>query len=200
MIRKRPTIVHGTTKRIQTGCGKLYITLNRDDDGHPIEVFIRLGKAGGCASSQTESLGRLISIMLKHSIGIEEVVKQLSGIGCHQPMFIGEGKKTLSCADAVAQALVKILGLDPVPEKIVDLGEGATPLPIPLSPIRKRAIKEEEKSLAVEEVEVTPQIDYYKLYQEVSVVTGAGACPDCGASLAMEDGCAKCYSCGFSKC
>ena len=173
MIRKRPIIVHGITKRIQTGCGKLYVTLNRDDDGHPIEVFVRLGKAGGCASSQTESLGRLISIMLKHSIGLEEVIKQLSGIGCHQPAFVGEGKKTLSCADAVSQALVKMMGIEPTKE-----------------------VKPKEEAV----FDPVPKLDFDKLYRGVSVVTGAGACPDCGAPLAREEGCDKCYSCGFTRC
>ena len=109
MTKNRPTVVHGSTKRIQTGCGKLYVTLNRDDEENPIEVFIKLGKAGGCAASQTEALGRLISILLKHGVDISEVTRSLSGIGCHQPTFIGEGKRVLSCADAVAQALTKIL-------------------------------------------------------------------------------------------
>ena len=179
MIRKRPTIAHGATKRIQTGCGKLYVTLNRDEDDKPIEVFVRLGKAGGCASSQTEALGRLISIMLKHSIGIEEVVKQLSGIGCHQPAFVGEGRKTLSCADAVSQALVKIMGMVSSKEE-------------------KLVVQETSKPVVVEGT--VPKIDFDKLYKEVSVITGAWPCPDCGSSLTMEEGCAKCHSCGWTKC
>lgn len=27
-----------------------------------------------------------------------------------------------------------------------------------------------------------------------------GACPECGASLAMEEGCRKCHSCGYAAC
>lgn len=108
MTKNRPIVVHGATKRLQTGCGKLYVTLNKDEEGNPIEVFVKLGKAGGCAASQTEALGRLISILLKHGMDISEVIKSLSGIGCHQPTFVGEGKRVLSCADAVAQALTKL--------------------------------------------------------------------------------------------
>jgi ribonucleoside-diphosphate reductase alpha chain len=27
-----------------------------------------------------------------------------------------------------------------------------------------------------------------------------GTCPDCGSSLEMAEGCAKCHVCGFSEC
>lgn len=29
---------------------------------------------------------------------------------------------------------------------------------------------------------------------------GIGACPDCGAPIAIEEGCKKCHSCGYSAC
>ncbi|MEK7595510.1 MAG: adenosylcobalamin-dependent ribonucleoside-diphosphate reductase [Patescibacteria group bacterium] len=37
--------------------------------------------------------------------------------------------------------------------------------------------------------------------KEISVFSHADMCPDCGNStLVLEEGCAKCYTCGFSKC
>jgi len=29
---------------------------------------------------------------------------------------------------------------------------------------------------------------------------GMGACPECGSSIVIEEGCKKCHSCGYSAC
>ena len=60
----RPQLLTGETQRMDTGCGKLFVIMNDDEYG-PREVFANMGKAGGCASSNTEALGRLISLALK---------------------------------------------------------------------------------------------------------------------------------------
>ena len=102
--RERPTEVHGITRAMNTGCGKLYITVNRDDRG-PFEVFGNMGKAGGCASSQTEALARLVSLCFRTGISVEHIIKQLKGISCHLPSWEPGGGRILSCADAFAQAM-----------------------------------------------------------------------------------------------
>ena len=89
---------------MKTGCGKLYVTINEDENGRPFEVFTNIGKAGGCASSQAEAIGRLISLALRSNIEAEEIVQQLKGISCHQPSWYEEGR-LLSCSDAIAKAL-----------------------------------------------------------------------------------------------
>ena len=88
---------------MDTGCGKLFVTMNDDEYG-PREVFANMGKAGGCASSNTEALGRLISLALKKGASAQEIVKQLKGIRCHVPYGMGPNA-TLSCADAIGKAL-----------------------------------------------------------------------------------------------
>jgi len=70
--RKRPDIIKGTTRAMKTGCGTLYVTVNEDEEGLPFEVFNHIGKAGGCASSQSEAIGRLVSLSLRSNIAPEE--------------------------------------------------------------------------------------------------------------------------------
>ena len=99
----RPQLLSGETQRMDTGCGKLFVIMNDDEYG-PREVFANMGKAGGCASSNTEALGRLISLALKKGASAGEIVEQLKGIRCHVPYGIG-ANATLSCADAIGKAL-----------------------------------------------------------------------------------------------
>ncbi len=106
--RPRPEVVRGETRVMTTGCGKLYVTINFDDRG-PFEVFGNMGKAGGCAASQTEALARMISLALRSGIPPEHIIKQLKGISCHMPAWEPGGGKILSCADAFAKALERCL-------------------------------------------------------------------------------------------
>ena len=99
----RPQLLTGETQRMETGCGKLFVIMNDDEYGAR-EVFANMGKAGGCASSNTEALGRLISLALKKGASPQEVVEQLKGIRCHVPYGIGPNA-TLSCADAIGKAI-----------------------------------------------------------------------------------------------
>ena len=102
--RERPGEVRGVTRAMTTGCGRLYITINFDEKG-VFEVFGNMGKAGGCASSQTEALARLISLAFRSGLKPEHIIKQLKGISCHMPAWEQGGGKVLSCADAFAQAI-----------------------------------------------------------------------------------------------
>jgi len=102
---KRSKVAQGETTRVETGCGHLYITINRDNE-KIIEVFATLGKAGGCAKAQGEALTRSITLGLKYGIPPEEFVKQLDNIRCPSPA-LDNGEQIQSCADAIAKVLKK---------------------------------------------------------------------------------------------
>ena len=102
--KPRPTIVRGTTSKVGTGCGSLYVTINEDEAGHPFEVFMQMGKAGGCAASQLEAIGRLVSLAFRSGVEVKSIVDQLRGIRCPSPSW-EKGGRIFSCSDAIARAV-----------------------------------------------------------------------------------------------
>ena len=101
--RMRPDSTHGSTFKVGTGCGSLYVTVNNDENGI-CEVFSHLGKSGGCAASQAEAVSRMVSLALRSGIETKEIIKQLKGIQCPNSIWF-KGHKILSCPDGIAQAL-----------------------------------------------------------------------------------------------
>ena len=170
--RPRPDTLIGVTKEIKTSCGKLYVTINRDEKGI-FEVFNQMGKAGGCAASQSEAIGRLASLALRSGVQPGMIVKQLKGISCHLPSWGGNGGgKILSCADAVSKAI----------EWYLENFEAMFPgFPKPAAEAARPETKKASHPAWEEEI-------------------ARGACPDCGSQVERQEGCLKCRSCGFSEC
>jgi len=105
----RPYSTQGVTRRLDTGCGKLYLTANFDEDGNIIETFITTGSDGGCLIF-TEATSRLISLAIRGGIPVEEIVGQLNSTHpCPSYMMAhATGRKTSkgkSCASAIANVL-----------------------------------------------------------------------------------------------
>jgi ribonucleoside-diphosphate reductase alpha chain len=176
--RKRPTMTHGVTQKIPTGCGNLYITINEDEEGI-CEVFSTMGKSGGCASSQSEAVSRMVSLALRSGVSIDSIIRQVKGIRCPSPGWGEMGRQILSCPDAIGLAL----------ERYNKDNRGALK-------------RQEEASAAVEEV--TPTVAYVSSDCAKSENTNhlglCPECPDCGGLLEFGEGCAVCRGCGFSKC
>jgi ribonucleoside-diphosphate reductase alpha chain len=110
--RPRNDITWGSTRKMTTGCGSLYVTINEDEHGL-FEVFAAMGKGGGCAASQTEAVSRLISLALRSGIDREQIIKQIKGVRCPNQAW-EKGGRIYSCADAIAKALERHSGIDHV--------------------------------------------------------------------------------------
>lgn len=173
--RPRPPVTYGQTQRINTGCGKLYVTVNEDEQGL-FEVFAQMGKSGGCAASNAQAIGRLISLAFRSGVSPEAVTRQLRGIRCPSPAW-DDGETVLSCADAVAIVIERYLR-----QKEDNASEQAGLLKLPHAPEPP-----------------APKIALSKSADEVNPHQ-LGACPECGGHLVFESGCATCPYCGWSKC
>lgn len=123
---ERPEVVHGSTWCIPTGCGKLYVVVNRLE-GRIFEVFLKGGKAGGCMTAQTEAIGKFISEQARYGLPIDDdFVKKFKGTSCQEKPKEG---KAQSCADAMARVIEKDIALykesQPIQIKLVDEKEKA---------------------------------------------------------------------------
>lgn len=112
-ILPRPRSAHGMTHRLDTGCGKLYLTVNyQPDSGEILETFITTGSDGGCLV-YTEATSRLISLAIRGGISVEEITEQLKGTHSCPSYMLAKGKgRNLSpgksCASAIAFKVAKI--------------------------------------------------------------------------------------------
>ena len=97
----RPRELVGRTFLAQSGCCRLYITVNTMD-GKPMEVFIRTVGAGCEASSN--ALGRSISTGLQNGVPYEKFVKQFAKVNCVSAIK-NKNSEGFSCADVVGKCI-----------------------------------------------------------------------------------------------
>ncbi|UCH10144.1 MAG: adenosylcobalamin-dependent ribonucleoside-diphosphate reductase [Fidelibacterota bacterium] len=176
--RSRPAITRGVTRRVRTGEGNLYITINEDERGL-CEVFTTIGKAGGVASTQAEAISRLISLALRSGVDAREIVKQLKGISGPSPTW-ENGRLILSTPDAIGQALDDYLDQRPMHQwEIVDHDASLPEIPSTASS--------------------TLQKDNGRNFEE-GTSKNMTTCPRCGGTVIHESGCVTCHGCGYSRC
>lgn len=171
--RRRPEVIIGTTTKVSTGCGNLYVTINVDEDGKPFELFTQMGKAGGCAASQLEATGRLVSLAFRAGVEVKSIIEQLRNIRCPSPSW-EKGQRIFSCADAIARVIERRL----------------------VNPQAAAMVSPEAMVIPMKHSH-DDQLQASDLNEQVNIV---GVCPDCGGALRHEEGCVKCHACGYSKC
>ena len=96
--------LEGATYVRTTACGKLYITINTNDKGELVEVFIDPSKSGGCLAN-VEVIGRLCSSMLRAGVAVEAVIDSAKGVKCSSCARSKKKVDGLSCGDIVAKAI-----------------------------------------------------------------------------------------------
>jgi ribonucleoside-diphosphate reductase alpha chain len=186
--RSRPELLRGTTRRVETPLGTLYVNITEDDKGQPFEVFMSLGKAGGALMADVEALGRLISLALRSGIPMREVWRQLRGISSDRVIGLGPNK-VLSVPDAVGIAIERwMVEKQGIQQELLPGAAAAPSVAAPdVAPVvaGSRAAQGSEGE----------QIVFGGLQETLS-----GACPDCGSQLEYAEGCVKCHVCGYSEC
>jgi ribonucleoside-diphosphate reductase alpha chain len=205
----RPVMLNGVTYKSDSPSGKMYITINQDEKENPFEVFINIGKSGSDLMALADALGRMISFVLRiHSPvpsreRVREIVSELAGIGGARSIGFGENR-VRSLPDAISKTLAKHYRFR-VNGKVEDKLAGAPPeksngINHGLTNGHLSNGKLEAKNLD------NPPLNQLQLPDAgISAIANTTSlfdiCPECGSgTLAYEEGCKKCYACGYSEC
>ena len=188
-VRPRPDSLSGVTQRIETGYGKVYVTINEDEDGRPFELFANIGHSGGFTNSFTEAVAKVVSTALRSGVNPQEVVDELQGTRSPKVAW-DRGSRIQSIPDALGTALQRHIdgevdGTYPQQQQLdesiemdekVDLGE---------------TTDDEEASGSNETGAV-----------EEAIARGeTPECPECGSlNIYFSEGCKTCEGCGWSEC
>ena len=187
--KPRPRILRGYTYSINTPLGKAFVTINENGGNQPFEVFINTAKAGSDTAAVSEAIGRLISYILRISSQVsprdrlKEVWRQLSGIGGGRSLGFGPNR-VRSLPDGVAQLLAEYF--ESTEDQASEPGEaaqGGNGFHLLSESARTAQAGDEIPSAAQQPLRF------------------GDLCPECGqAAVVNEEGCRKCYACGFSEC
>ncbi|MCL5970184.1 MAG: ribonucleoside-diphosphate reductase, adenosylcobalamin-dependent, partial [Patescibacteria group bacterium] len=209
-VAHRPLELHGVTYMTETPVGRTYITINHDETNEPFEVFVTIGKSGSDVAAMADALGRMISLNLRLNDSLSKrermrhVISQLAGIGGARSVGFGKDK-VRSLPDAVAKVLAKHFDFvvnGKVEDKNPNTNGEAKQKQEALKNLE--ALKETVNSSKNGESKIVKPSEVISFSQLSLSETSTGLfdiCPDCGSgSLAYEEGCRKCYSCGYSEC
>lgn len=176
--KPRPRYLNGFTYQIGTPLGKAFVTINENGEHQPFEVFINSAKAGSDTAAVSEAIGRLISYVLRLTSPVEpskrmqDVISQMNGIGGGRPLGFGPNR-VRSLPDGLAQILTDYI--QSREERLSGISTNEQP-------------KNGDK----------PWVEVPATQQMMQI---GDLCPECGqAAFVNEEGCRKCYACGYSEC
>lgn len=201
--KPRPRSLRGYTYNISTPLGKAFITINENGGEQPFEIFINTSKAGSDTAAVSEAIGRLISYILRLASPVEprerlkEVWRQLSGIGGGRSLGFGPNR-VRSLPDGVSQVLAEYLeATDPSQLSSGHVEENHQASQLSVEPHLGAGYNGAEHNggngfNARSEAAHAAEQHSHKI---------GDLCPECGqAAVVNEEGCRKCYACGFSEC
>lgn len=206
-VMPRPPMVEGVTYQTKTPVGEAFITINHNEKKEPFEVFITIGKSGSDIAAMAEALGRMISLNLRLHNGansrerIRQIIAQLSGIGGARSIGFGK-ERVRSLPDALSKVLAKHYHFS-VNGHVSDA--------VTTSQTNGNGVHTTNQSEQAAEAQSESDSSEMIMMQQLSLGGDAQSampstslfdlCPECGTgSFAYEEGCKKCYACGYSEC
>jgi ribonucleoside-diphosphate reductase alpha chain len=205
--KARPRFLTGFTYSVETPLGKAFVTVNENGGNQPFEVFINTAKAGSDTAAVSEAIGRLLSYVLRLTSAIEpsqrlrEAIRQLSGIGGGRSLGFGP-KRVRSLPDGVAQVLEEYLRQRE--ERMAEKAARAASAPTTTLPESGNGHQHEGVTITIASPSpVSEQAAGLPIQATAQprLLQIGDLCPECGqAAVINEEGCRKCYSCGYSEC
>ncbi|HSG42161.1 MAG TPA: LAGLIDADG family homing endonuclease [Anaerolineales bacterium] len=173
--KPRPRALHGKTLSVDTPVGKAFVTINENGGEQPFEAFINTAKAGSETAAVSEAIGRLISYILRITSPVKQTDRMREIV--RQLLGIGGGRS---------------LGMGP--NRVRSLPDG-------IGQVLDMYLREKAGALPVMEEKSNGgghTIEEEVMKQKMRI---GDLCPECGqAAVVNEEGCRKCYSCGYSEC
>jgi ribonucleoside-diphosphate reductase alpha chain len=172
--KSRPKALPGKTYNIETPVGKAFITINENGGTQPFEVFINTAKAGSEIAAVSEAIGRLISYILRMASPVAPLDRMREIIV--QLIGIGGGRS---------------LGFGP--NRVRSLPDGIGQILDQYS--------NEKNGVDTNEIRSNGNGHAHEEQPAAHKIRIGDLCPECGeAAVVNEEGCRKCYACGFSEC
>ncbi|MDA1259748.1 MAG: adenosylcobalamin-dependent ribonucleoside-diphosphate reductase [Planctomycetota bacterium] len=169
-----PEIMPCVRIRQATPFGNMHVKISVEPKtGREMELFAQLGKGGDLANSDLEAICRMVSLYLRIGGSLDDVVKQLDGIGSTLSVPSRDGR-ILSLADGLARAMH-----------------------------RWRAAKERfgVRAILLGEADLSEVQSTGNGSSGAPPASFKIHCPACDdGTLIFEEGCCKCPGCGYSQC